>query len=95
MESATSDNLKSLADKGLILKPDSGSVTQVTISGHDAFDVSFVGADKDKLVKINIKIVATNNAKRFFALTYWGPGAVLAANAEDLKTIVDSVQVQK
>jgi hypothetical protein len=95
MQVATSDNFKLLATKGLQLDLASGSVKQIKISDHDAFDVSFTGADGTNHVRIVVKIVATNSAKKFFALSYWGPDAALDVEGEELKAIVDSVKILK
>ena len=64
LQGATSDNFKSLGKKGLQLDLASGSVTQIAISGHDAFDVAFVGNDGVNKIKIFSKIVSTTQAKK-------------------------------
>jgi hypothetical protein len=95
IQAATSDNFKFLTGKGIHLDPSSGSVKQITISDHDAFDVSFIGTDGTNRIRIGVKIVATNSAKRFFALSFWGPAAVLDAKGEELKAIVGSIKILK
>jgi hypothetical protein len=95
MQVATSENFKFLTGKGIQLDPASGSVKQTTISDHDAFDVSFTGTDGTNRIRIVVKIVATNSAKRYFALSYWGPGAALDAEVEELKAIVGSIKIPK
>jgi hypothetical protein len=95
MDAAIAAAIARLGKRKVAVAPETRRAVSQRINGLDRLKVDFSGTDSNGDSSITLILVAAAKGAGFVAISYWGDGEAQEAVANDLLTIVDSLELLK
>ena len=95
LNTATATAMEKLAERGVVLAPETKRSAARRFNGLDALKIDFSGTDSNGESDITLILVAVPRKPGFVAICYWGDDEAQEFVGNDLQSIADSIRSSK
>jgi hypothetical protein len=94
-EAAGAVEIKKLAQRGIVVAPETKRTARRSFNGSDALKIDFSGADPNGDTDVTLIVIAGPRKPGFVSICYWGDDEALESVSNDIHSIADSVEFVK
>ena len=94
-EAAGAAAIMRLAQRGVVVAPETKRTARRSFNGSDALKIDFSGTDKNGDTDVTLIVIAAPRTPGFVSICYWGDDEALESVSNDIQTIADSVEFVK
>jgi hypothetical protein len=94
-EAAGAAALIRLAQRGVVVAPETKRTARRSFNGSDAFKIDFSGAGPNGDTDVTLIMIASPRKPGFVSICYWGDDEALESVSNDIQSIADSVEFVK
>jgi hypothetical protein len=94
-EGAGAAVIKQLAERGIVVAPETKRTARRHFNGSDALKIDFSGAESKGEPDVTLILIAALRKPDFVAICYWGDDEALESVSNDIQANADSVEFVK
>jgi hypothetical protein len=94
-EGAGAAVIKQLAERGIVVAPQTKRTARRHFNGSDALKIDFSGTESKAEPDVTLILIAALRKPGFVAICYWGDDEALESVSNDIQAIADSVEFVK
>ena len=95
VEAAGAAAIKRLAQRGVVVAPETKRTARRSFNGSEAFKIDFSGTDPSGDTDVTLIVIAAPRKPGFVSICYWGDDEALESVSNDIQSIADSVEFVK
>jgi hypothetical protein len=95
VEGAGATVIKQLAERGIVVAPETKRTARRHFNGSDAVKIDFSGAESKGEPDVTLILIAALRKPGFVAICYWGDDETLESVSNDIQAVADSVEFVK
>jgi len=94
-EGAGAAAIKQLAERGIVVAPETKRAARRHFNGSDGLKIDFSGAESKGEPDVTLILIAALRKPGFVSICYWGDDEALESVSNDIQAIADSVEFMK